>query len=92
MNPNASIFDPTYIDYFPPDYGYMGTYDDQNADPINEGGYFHVSSFSEPNQPPDKVTSLCFDKSEEIIWTGTSTNCIIFKPKYAEVYLMEGFQ
>lgn len=73
MNPNASIFDPSYIDYYHPEYGYMGPYEEQNIDLMNQGGYFHVNTFSEPNQPLDLVSALCFDKSEEILWTGTST-------------------
>lgn len=77
MNPNASIFDPTYIDYYHPEYGYMGPYEEHDVDTMNQGGYFHVNTFSEPNQPLELVSALSFDKSEEILWTGTSNGRII---------------
>jgi len=74
MNPNASVFDPSFIDYYT-DYSYGDTYDDPNMGSTVEGEYFHVSTFSEPNQQPDVYSSITFDPTEEIIWTGTSTVC-----------------
>lgn len=65
MNPNASIFDPSFVTHYNP-YEQVDDYSSDNR-------YYETHIFTESNQIQEIVETLVFDTSENLLWTGTET-------------------